>query len=108
MNSTMYILLVCLGMGLVTYIPRVLPLLVFADRDMPKGLQEALKFVPVAMLSALVAKDVFFKDDVLFMSLTNPKILALLVVIVVAAKFKSIMHSLVFGVGAVLLFSYFL
>ncbi len=64
--SSMSILLVCLGMGAVTYVPRVLPLLLFADKEMPNWLKEVLKFVPVAMLSALVAKDVFFKDDALF------------------------------------------
>lgn len=105
-NTSLFLL--CIGMGVVTYIPRVLPLLLFGNRELPNWLKEALKFVPVAMLSALVAKDVFFKDDVLFLSFTNPKILALLVVIVVAAKFKSILHSLIFGVGAILLFSYFL
>lgn len=103
--SNMSILLVCLGMGAVTYAPRVLPLLLFAGKEMPNLLKEALKFVPVAMLSALVAKDVFFKDDALFMSLSNPKILAFVLVAIVAAKFKSIPISLVVGVGSIFIFS---
>lgn len=103
--SNMSILLVCLGMGAVTYAPRVLPLLLFAGKEMPNWLKEALKFVPVAMLSSLVAKDVFFKDDALFMSLSNPKILAFVLVAIVAAKFKSIPISLVVGVGSIFIFS---
>lgn len=103
--SNMSILLVCLGMGAVTYAPRVLPLLLFAGKEMPNWLKEALKFVPVAMLSALVAKDVFFKDDALFMSLSNPKILAFVLVAIAAAKFKSIPISLVVGVGSIFIFS---
>ena len=103
--SNMSILLVCLGMGAVTYAPRVLPLLLFAGKEMPNWLKEALKFVPVAMLSALVAKDVFFKDYTLFMSLSNPKILAFVLVAIVAAKFKSIPISLVVGVGSIFIFS---
>lgn len=103
--SNMSILLVCIGMGAVTYAPRVLPLLLFAGKEMPNWLKEALKFVPVAMLSALVAKDVFFKDDALFMSLSNPKILAFVLVAIVAAKFKSIPISLVVGVGSIFIFS---
>ena len=103
--SNMSILLVCLGMGAVTYAPRVLPLLLFAGKEMPNWLKEALKFVPVAMLSALVAKDVFFKDDALFMRLSNPKILAFVLVAIVAAKFKSIPISLVVGVGSIFIFS---
>ncbi len=103
--SNMSILLVCLGMGAVTYAPRVLPLLLFAGKEIPNWLKEAIKFLPVAMLSALVAKDVFFKDDALFMSLSNPKILAFVLVAIVAAKFKSIPISLVVGVGSIFIFS---
>ena len=103
--SNMSILLVCLGMGAVTYAPRVLPLLLFAGKEMPNWLKEALKFVPVAMLSALIAEDVFFKDDALFMSLSNPKVLAFMILIPIAAKFKSIPISLVVGVGSIFILS---
>jgi branched-subunit amino acid transport protein len=44
-----------LGMGLVTYVPRCLPLLLLSRRPMPKWLVAWLDLIPVAILSALLA-----------------------------------------------------
>ena len=43
------------GMGLVTYLPRALPLLYLAHRKMPQWLIDWLDLIPVAILSALLA-----------------------------------------------------
>ncbi len=43
------------GMGLVTYLPRALPLLYLAHRKLPRWLIDWLDFIPVAILSALIA-----------------------------------------------------
>jgi branched chain amino acid efflux pump len=47
------------GMGLVTYLPRALPLLYLAHREMPQWLIEWLGLIPVAILSALLAPTLF-------------------------------------------------
>jgi len=44
-----------LAMGLVTFIPRWLPLLFLSRRDLPQWLVDWLDFIPVAILSALLA-----------------------------------------------------
>ena len=43
------------GMGLVTYLPRALPLLYLAHKKMPHWLVDWLSLIPVAILSALLA-----------------------------------------------------
>lgn len=43
-----------IGMGLVTYIPRMLPFVLFRGKELPKFLQEILKNVPYATLGALI------------------------------------------------------
>ena len=48
-----------LGMGLVTYLPRMLPLVALANRKLPQGVIDWLDFIPVAILSALVAPGLF-------------------------------------------------
>lgn len=48
-----------LGMGLVTYLPRMLPLVVLANRKLPQGVVDWLGLIPVAILSALVAPGLF-------------------------------------------------
>ncbi len=58
MNAADYLLLFG-GMGLVTYLPRALPLLYLAHRSMPHWLVEWLGLIPVAILSALLAPSLF-------------------------------------------------
>jgi len=47
------------GMGLVTYLPRALPLLYLAHKQMPQWLIDWLGLIPVAILSALIAPALF-------------------------------------------------
>ncbi|MFI8576569.1 AzlD domain-containing protein [Rossellomorea aquimaris] len=52
MNSA--IVLMIIGMAIVTYIPRMLPFLVFKGKELPPFLQGVLKNVPYAVLGALI------------------------------------------------------
>ena len=47
------------GMGMVTYLPRALPLLYLAHKKMPQWLIDWLSLIPVAILSALLAPSLF-------------------------------------------------
>ncbi|MCA1030942.1 AzlD domain-containing protein [Bacillus timonensis] len=61
------ILLIIIGMGIVTYIPRMLPLVVFNGVKMPPFLQGVLKNVPFATLGALIVPGIFFiHDNIMF------------------------------------------
>ncbi|ABO65963.1 MULTISPECIES: AzlD domain-containing protein [Geobacillus] len=56
-----------IGMGLVTYLPRMLPLVLFGRVELSPFWQGVLKNVPYAALGALVIPDIFFiQDDILF------------------------------------------
>jgi len=44
-----------LGMGMVTYVPRWLPLIFLSRQQLPQWLVDWLDFIPVAILSALLA-----------------------------------------------------
>lgn len=48
------ILILVLGMGLVTYIPRMIPMVVLQNLKMPDFLKRFLEFVPFAALGALI------------------------------------------------------
>ncbi|MDR4887142.1 AzlD domain-containing protein [Bacillus sp. HNG] len=61
------ILFMIIGMGLVTYIPRMLPLVVFNSVKLPPFLQNVLKNVPFAILGALIIPGVFtINEDIWF------------------------------------------
>ncbi|NNV06175.1 AzlD domain-containing protein [Geobacillus sp. C56-T2] len=56
-----------LGMGIVTYLPRMLPFVLLGRVELPPFWQGVLKNVPYAALGALIIPDIFFiQDDVLF------------------------------------------
>lgn len=48
------ILIMIIGMAVVTYIPRLAPLIMFQGKELPPFLQGVLKNVPFAVLGALI------------------------------------------------------
>ncbi|WP_413302194.1 AzlD domain-containing protein [Bacillus sp. 1P10SD] len=49
-----------IGMGLVTYIPRMLPFVLFKGKELPPFVQGVLKNVPYATLGALIFPAILF------------------------------------------------
>ncbi len=65
MSSTM--LLVILGMAIVTYIPRVLPLVTMNGKEMPPKVKAVLQNVPYAALGALIFPGILYiQEDIWF------------------------------------------
>ena len=60
-NSTA--LWMILGMGAVTYIARVLPFIVFKDKELPPFVQAVLRNIPYATLGALIFPSVLLLRD---------------------------------------------
>lgn len=55
-----------IGMGLVTYLPRMLPFILFKGKELPPFIQGVLRNVPYATLGALIFPAIFLlqKDDI--------------------------------------------
>ncbi|WP_449622091.1 AzlD domain-containing protein [Robertmurraya sp. Marseille-Q9965] len=49
-----------IGMGVATYIPRMLPFVLFRGKELPEFLQGVLKNVPYATLGALIFPGILF------------------------------------------------
>jgi len=66
-NSSIIILTI-IGMGLVTYIPRMVPFVMFQGKELPPFIQGVLKNVPYATLGALIFPAVFIiqEGDIFF------------------------------------------
>lgn len=65
MSQTM--LLIILGMAIVTYIPRVLPLVAMNGKELPPKVKAILQNVPYAALGALIFPGILFvQDDIWF------------------------------------------
>jgi branched-subunit amino acid transport protein len=57
------ILIMIIGMAAVTYIPRMVPFLVFKGKELPPFLQGVLKNVPSAVLGALIFPKIFLIQE---------------------------------------------
>ena len=100
MNRELTIWLLILAVGAITYTARLSFIALFARRRMPPLLAEALKHVPVAMLTAIVVPAaVFVPAGVLRLDFGNPKLVAALVAGAVAWWTKSAVSTIVVGMG---------
>jgi branched chain amino acid efflux pump len=80
MSREITIWLLIFAVGAITYGARLSFIALFARREMPPLLAEALKHVPVAMLTAIVVPAVaFMPPDTLRLDAGNAKLIAALV-----------------------------
>lgn len=91
-----YLLLV-IGMGLVTYIPRWVPLFYLSRRRLPQWLVDWLELIPVAILSALVLPEILTLGIPRELDLLNPKLLVSLPTFAFALKTRSLGGTVVVG-----------
>lgn len=94
------ILLIIIGMSLVTYLPRALPLVVLSKFELPPLFRRWLQFIPIAVLSALLAPAVLMSGNRLAISLDNNTLIASVLCFGVAAKTRNIFLTIVVGILA--------
>ena len=92
--------LLILGAGAVTFLARA-SFIVFADpHRFPHAFRVALAFVPAAVLAAIVVPGLVMPRGVIDLSLANPRLIAGLVALAVAARVRNPLPSLVAGMIA--------
>jgi len=84
--------------GALNYLSRLSFIAIFARIEIPPSVSRALRFVPAAMLTAIVVPAVvFIAPGTTSLSLTNPKLVAALVATFLAWRFKSATITMVAG-----------
>ncbi len=91
-----YILLL-LGMGIVTYLPRWLPLFILAKRDLPKWFVEWLDLIPASILSALLLPELVTSGVPRNLVLFQPKLLVAIPTFLFAMRTKSLGGTVIVG-----------
>lgn len=92
-------------MALVTYIPRFTPLFLLSKKDLPKLFVKWLKYIPVAVLSALLAPLILIRENHLDFSVHNSFLLAAIPCFIVAAISKNIFLTILTGIIIYAIFS---
>jgi branched-subunit amino acid transport protein len=94
--------------GLLTYGIRLSFILLFSQTAAPPLLQRALRFVPPAVLSAIVAQELFYHSGTLNFGLSNLRLLAGLAAMLVAWRTKNTLLTIVVGMLALFLLQWLL
>jgi branched-subunit amino acid transport protein len=97
----MNVWLLLISMGLVTYAIRLSLIVLIGRVDVPPLIQRALRFVPPAVLSAIIFPELLRPGGTLDLSLGNVRLLAGVLAALVAWRTKNVLLTI--GVGMVAL-----
>jgi branched-subunit amino acid transport protein len=100
-QTTIFLMLI--GMNVVTYIPRLLPVWALASKPLPKIIADWLRYVPVAVLAAMLLPSLFVNEGHIDLSLGNMFLWAAIPTLVVAWKRRSLFGSVIAGMLVVAL-----
>jgi branched-subunit amino acid transport protein len=91
--------LLILGMGLVTYLPRCLPLLILQNRRLPDWLLDWLALLPAAILSALLIPELLLQPQPRQVNLFSAELLVAIPTFLLAGWTRSLGLTVVFGMA---------
>ena len=95
------IFLTILGMCLVTYLPRLLPVWLLSSRQLPKVVITWLRYVPAAVLSAMLLPSLLLQGTRLHLWADNLYLLAAIPTLLVAWKTRSMFATVLVGMAVV-------
>lgn len=87
------------GMGLVTYLPRWLPLFFLSERKLPGWFVEWLDLIPAAILSALLIPELILTGAPRHLDLFSPELIVAIPTFLFAAFTKSLGGTVVVGMA---------
>jgi branched-subunit amino acid transport protein len=92
--------LVIIGMGIITYGIRLSMIVLLEKVELTTRLKQALRFVPPAVLSAIIFPELLQPGGRLDVSLGNERLLAGLLAMVVAWRTKNVLWTIATGMAA--------
>ncbi|MDA8441678.1 MAG: AzlD domain-containing protein [Peptococcaceae bacterium] len=101
------IYMIIAGMAIVTYLPRMLPMVVLNRFELPPLLVRWLRLIPPAVLAALTAQSIFVRNTGVVFSWRNIYLLAALPCFLVALKSRSLMWTVATGLISVIILNQF-
>lgn len=95
--------MIILGMALVTFLPRFLPMYVLTRLEIPPVVVAWLRYVPVSVLAALVVPGILMADRQFNFSFANSYLLASVPAFLVASLTKNMLLTIAAGMTIVFL-----
>lgn len=100
------VLLTLVGMGVVTYLTRVLFIVGMKGDRLPPFVIRWLSYVPVAVLAAIICPMIAAPDKRLDLTYSNPYLLAGVAATLIAVATKNLVITVIGGMGVILLLKY--
>ncbi len=97
------VLLILIGMSLVTFLPRMLPIAILSKVNLPNWFLTWLKYIPVAVLSALLAPTLFMQGNHVALHFSNKALWASIPCFFIAARTKNLFLTVSVGILAMFL-----
>lgn len=95
--------LLILGMMLVTFSVRYPVMAIVGRVQLPERVFRALRYVPVAVLTAIIIPELFIRDGNFAITLMNAYLVGGIVSIIVAWRFHNLLLTIILGMGTFLL-----
>ena len=92
--------LMLLIIGLVTYAIRLSCIGLLGQREMPALLLKALRFVPITVLPAIILPQLFLRNNMLVLSVQNPRWIAGIIATIVAWRTRNVLLTILVGMVA--------
>lgn len=89
-------LVICL-LALATFLARSSFWLVGHKINLPKRVQEALRYAPACALAAIIVPDLFLRDGNIYFSLENPRLIAGIAATIFFLLNRSMLLTILFG-----------
>jgi branched-subunit amino acid transport protein len=100
--------LVILFAGMLTFATRLSFIFLLDRIKVPLWFQRGLRFVPGAVLSAIILPELASHNATMDLSLHNPQLYAGAMAVLVAWRTRNVMLTIVFGLAALLVFQFLL
>ena len=101
-------LIVIAGMAAVTFIPRVVPILLLPGMKLPKAVERWLSLIGPAVIAALLLQDLTLDRSSGALSVPNLNMLAAVPAFCVALLTKNMMFTVITGIASAALLRFFL
>lgn len=104
----MNIWILWLILGILTFLTRLSFIAIFDKVEPSRTLRRALHFVPIAVLTAIIGPEIFYRENTFISNPLDPKLIAGLAASVIAYKTKNTLLTIVIGMTVLLGFPYLL
>lgn len=100
-------ILLIAGMAVVTMATRIPLLIALSRRKLPAGIERALRYVPPAVLAAIILPYVLLPTGELNLGLDNAPLVASVVAVVIAWRRRNLLLTIIVGMATLLVWRAF-